>query len=165
MIRARKEWNSSLCNPFNNKTDGQIRQDICENEYLMPVPEKPQIVIVKNPRVAPFAKVEFLRTPILNLHFELYKFAQKEDEYLGGGSDFTFTVWKYNSYLPKDVFKDNSYYVLRVRASNETGYSLWSDVYILDYVKYVNENNCYEMETMYLDCDIGFCCSHIYVCT
>ncbi len=160
----RENWNKSLCNPYRGDNKSTFCRYGKEPNPPLVVPEKPYIVNVKNPRVAPFAQVEFLRTPIDNLHFELYKFAWREEEYLGFGPNTTFTVYKYVAYLPPLVFRTDGYYVLRVRASNDAGYSAWSDGYILDYLP-AGSNTCYETETAFMDCDYGFCCSHIYVCT
>ena len=156
--QTRSEWNKSRCNPFNsdNTHTGCNGRNI--NVELV-VPEKPNIRKLVSPRVSPFAKVEVLRTPIDNLHFELYEYSDIGGEFIGKTD--IFDVYKYQAYLPVDWYKNDSFFRLRCYASNDAGNSEWSEFYD---ISFSNSADCYIMETKYISCDTGMCCSHIYVC-
>ena len=156
--QTRSEWNKSRCNPFNGENKKTGCRDGLPNVGLV-VPEKPNIRDLINPRVSPFAKVEVLRTPIDNLHFELHEYLEIGGEFIGV-SDIV-NVYKYQAYLPVDWFKNDSFFRLRCYASNAAGNSEWSEFYD---ISFSNSADCYIMETKYISCDTGMCCSHIYVC-
>ena len=164
------EWNSSLCNPFNMDAE-------CDNitvpKTILVVPEKPHIINIKNANTIPFVDVERLRTPIDGFEFKVYEYdytdlynkyipktkEELDEEKLVG----TYLTSKYQAYLPADTFKNDSWYAIICTAINNAGISPISNMYELDQFDKFN-NLCFTTEVSHLDCNFGFCGSHIYVC-
>ena len=155
-----KDWNRSLCNPYNGLNSKVKCDDGSLPKTILVVPEKPHILKVAGTRISPFALVERLRTPIDNLHFEIYEYNFEGGELIRQRE--IISVYKYQAYLPSDWINEDRFYMLRCYASNDAGISVWSDYHDMDFS---NSEDCYIMDTYYMYCDTGMCCSHVYVCT